>query len=90
MTGPCTGSLPSKLPARGDGLCRSTNGVAKEALSRLPRGSKPWPMQAGCSSPTRFMITCARSAARYLRGTGWAAGQEYCSASAGLPGSRYL
>src|SRR5271166_4092450 len=24
-----------------------------------PHGSKPWPMPAGCSSPTRFMITFA-------------------------------
>jgi hypothetical protein len=38
MTGPCTGSLLSKLTASGDGLCRVDKTVfAKEARSRLPK-----------------------------------------------------
>ena len=35
--------------------------------STSPRGSKPWPMPAGCSSPTRSMTTCATGCPLSLR-----------------------
>ena len=35
--------------------------------STSPRGSKPWLMPAACSSPTRFMITCATGCPLSLR-----------------------
>src|SRR5271166_292972 len=35
--------------------------------STSPHGSKPWPIPAGCSSPIRSMITCAKRPVRVYR-----------------------
>jgi hypothetical protein len=52
----------------GDGmLVEFASVVDAVTASTSRRGSKPWPMPAGCSSPIRSTITCATGCPSYLR-----------------------